>query len=285
MQIVYEEDGWITSFLQIKSGLTAFRIQCRYSKPKIETLQFFDQQICHLFKEASKNNIEWFHRRFHNVITISELLHELQDIVNKILHSHQSVNDYSLLIKEIESIGWDKVVNLSSDLNTITLNSTDISGRHHMFTILLPLDYSHTPPLLQVELPIDLQQVLIWDSYSCTLQSCVTLVDEYIMKYQTYMNEMDDIETHTWILEPQKLKSYGITARRIVINESTSIIININAENPRGMCDIKFLGPTSIVKDLHSSYLANMYLWYGLYVFTSQTFSFNAVYIGTYKIV
>lgn len=107
-------------------------------------------------------------------------------------------------------------------------------------------NYPETAPEVTGDLP---QAVNLQWTVDSRLIHIIQQYETAIDKYQDFWNLLEDLDKHTWILEPEKpLRSH--TMRRIGIGNHSSLQIEVDPLNPRGVPEIRFLGADSIVVPL-----------------------------------
>ena len=97
-------------------------------------------------------------------------LTDLKEIVaNRLRHSDvfrrsdeaqfSSMNAAAHLMKELddESVGWQCVSSMSSDLSRVTLIANDFAGRPQELVVTLPPHYPVSPPAFSAQLPLDFE--------------------------------------------------------------------------------------------------------------------------------
>ena len=89
--------------------------------------------------------------------------------------------------------------------------------------------------------PISLSQ-----STSINVLDIYKLVEDAYNTYQQYISEMIDLDNNTFVLEPT-IPSFAEKYRRIAIDKTCSIMIEIDPKDPRKMGLIQFLGPDEII--------------------------------------
>ena len=110
---------------------------------------------------------------------------------------------------------------------------------------------------------------IIDNSYDYGLSNLYKRFENIISDLQPLWNELRDIDTNTWVLEPSLPARYSSVQRRVVLQTGISIVFTIdilNSSNVRSQnCEsktssppsfIRFIGaPASTIKELRSKYL------------------------------
>jgi hypothetical protein len=66
---------------------------------------------------------------------------------------HLLVKAYKHIISDLEVVGLDHVLHVSSTLNEVKLQTVDQAGRNHILTLSLGVNYPSSPPVIQADLP------------------------------------------------------------------------------------------------------------------------------------
>ncbi|XP_010614188.1 E3 ubiquitin-protein ligase FANCL isoform X3 [Fukomys damarensis] len=141
---------------------------------------------------------------------------------------------YSVLIEDIETLGWDKIVYVDACFSTIKLKAEDASGREHLITVKLKAKSS---------------LISIHSQFLAALESL-----------KAFWDVMDEIDEKTWVLEPQK-PTRSATARRIALGNNASINVEVDPRHPTMLPECCFLGADHVVKPLGIKLSKNMHLW------------------------
>ena len=166
------------------------------------------------------------------------------------------------LISELEKLGWDKVIDISDTFQKIKLRVIDVGNRKHSFELEFSSsfmrryqgagirydNYGRKSPMndeiiLQADLPYPIS---IPQSATVRLSEIYQLVADKYDTYQLYIKELADLDKNTFILEPT-VPSLSEKYRRIAIDKTCSIMIEIDPHEPRKMGSIQFLGPADNV--------------------------------------
>uniref|UniRef100_A0AAQ5ZZ06 RING-type domain-containing protein n=1 Tax=Amphiprion ocellaris TaxID=80972 RepID=A0AAQ5ZZ06_AMPOC len=165
---------------------------------------------------------------------------ELKTVLEVGLKSHPECRSipppqyYSQLISEMETLGWDKLLFIDTQFRTLRLKAEDSSARQHILTIKLKSKST-------------LEQ--IHSQFLLCLQSLAEFWDV-----------LDEIDTKTWILEPEK-PSRSDTMRRIAIGNNVSIKVEVDPRHPKMLPECCLLGAEHVVTPLRNKLNANMHLW------------------------
>uniref|UniRef100_A0A7N6BVI5 RING-type domain-containing protein n=1 Tax=Anabas testudineus TaxID=64144 RepID=A0A7N6BVI5_ANATE len=136
---------------------------------------------------------------------------------------------YSQLMSEMEALGWDKLLFIDTEFRTLRLKVEDSSGRQHILTIKLKSKHPAEAPECSADLPVPL--ALTWTPQS-TLQQLHSQFVLVLESLTEFWDVLDEIDSQTWILEPEK-PSRADTMRRIAIGnedacrlKSAQLILN-----------------------------------------------------------
>ncbi|CAJ0916319.1 unnamed protein product [Ranitomeya imitator] len=75
-----------------------------------------------------------------------------------------------------------------------------------------------------------------------------------------FWDTLDEIDTKTWVLEPER-PTRGATMRRIAIGNNVSITIDLNPRHPTMLPECYFLGADHVVQPLKEKLNSNVHLW------------------------
>uniref|UniRef100_A0A3Q3GW81 E3 ubiquitin-protein ligase FANCL n=1 Tax=Labrus bergylta TaxID=56723 RepID=A0A3Q3GW81_9LABR len=164
---------------------------------------------------------------------------------------------YSQLISEMETLGWDKLLSIDTEFRTVKLKVEDSSGRQHVLTIKLKSKHPAEAPECSADLPIPL--ALTWTPQS-TLEQLHTQFLLVLESLTEFWDVVDEIDSKTWILEPEK-PSRSDTMRRIAIGNNVSIKVEVDPRHPKMLPECCLLGAEHVVTPLRNKLNANMHLW------------------------
>ncbi|KAG8545856.1 hypothetical protein GDO81_020195, partial [Engystomops pustulosus] len=75
-----------------------------------------------------------------------------------------------------------------------------------------------------------------------------------------FWDTLDEIDTKTWVLEPEK-PTRSATMRRIAIGNNVSITIDLDPRHPNMLPECYFLGADHVVQPLKDKLNSNVHLW------------------------
>ncbi|XP_054846321.1 E3 ubiquitin-protein ligase FANCL [Eublepharis macularius] len=164
---------------------------------------------------------------------------------------------YSSLIRDIEALGWDKVVFVDPSFRTIKLKAEDSCGRHHQITLKLNPKYPAEPPDCLVDLP---GQFAVSADAQSSLLSIHRQFLAVLESLKAFWNALDEIDEKTWVLEPEK-PTRSATMRRIAIGNNISINLEVDPRHPTMPPECFFLGPDHVVNPLKIKLNSNIHMW------------------------
>ncbi|KAM3838130.1 E3 ubiquitin-protein ligase FANCL [Diretmus argenteus] len=164
---------------------------------------------------------------------------------------------YSQLISQTEALGWDKLLFIDTEFRTLRLKADDSSGRQHILTVNLKSKHPEEAPECTADLPVPL--AIAWTPQGSLeqLHSHFLLVLESLAEF---WEVLDEIDTKTWVLEPEK-PSRADTMRRIAIGNNVSIKVEVDPRHPKMLPECCLLGAEHAVTPLRNKLNANMHLW------------------------
>uniref|UniRef100_A0A7N6A953 RING-type domain-containing protein n=1 Tax=Anabas testudineus TaxID=64144 RepID=A0A7N6A953_ANATE len=145
---------------------------------------------------------------------------------------------YSQLMSEMEALGWDKLLFIDTEFRTLRLKVEDSSGRQHILTIKLKSKHPAEAPECSADLPVPL--ALTWTPQS-TLQQLHSQFVLVLESLTEFWDVLDEIDSQTWILEPEK-PSRADTMRRIAIGNNMSIKVEVDPRHPKMLPECFLLG-------------------------------------------
>ena len=143
------------------------------------------------------------------------------------------------LLREFDSLGWDRVMSVSDDMRTVELQCEDEAGRKHALKITLHPQHPYGAPTCQASLPEPGVQ-LNWKP-TCTIADVVNQFEKRLSEHQALWDMLDDIDANCWVLEPDPPRRSD-TYRRVVVASHVSMKIQISADAPRGVCGWHLFG-------------------------------------------
>eukprot|EP00743_Colponemidia_sp_Colp-15_P008889 GILK01009699.1.p1 GENE.GILK01009699.1~~GILK01009699.1.p1 ORF type:complete len:368 (-),score=36.96 GILK01009699.1:22-1125(-) len=202
-------------------------------------------------------------QRLAQSVNVEGFMLELQDIIGRIMsNSDQKAIPpapfYRRILTELDEIGWNMLESIDDSLTQIQVKLEDSAGREHILKMLFPSDYPNSPPTCICDVPIAPEEVQ-WNG-SCSLNHIIRHYQRVYERYQDLWLVLDDIDRHTWVLEPEK-PSRKDTMRRVALGDHCSVTVDINPAAPRSICQCTFMGPDKRTAPLRDKLNANLNLW------------------------
>ena len=263
------KDGRYIGFIESPSGMHNFSVvQHRHNNEvDISTLVVGDDLGIILGPLTSK---PWFTQRINSCKTVSTLAKELQNIVNELAQQNSfslpttttnNIDLPQLLMRHMDELGWERVLKVNEDLTAIQMKSMDSAGREHAFDVIIPAGYPQIPPTIQATLPVRIE--LPWttgSSGSRNLLIVAAMVDKEVKRFEKLFDELSEIDNNAWVLEPSQ-PTFATTSRRLAIERSCSVVIEINPDNPRDPCNMQFFGPPNRVNHFRILVGQHLHRW------------------------
>ena len=166
---------------------------------------------------------------------------------------------YERLISELDAIGWSTLESVSPALDSLQLRVEDAAGRCHVLGLALAPDYPRTPPRATVALPEPFE--LRWTSDGTpSLATALAQFRAALARHQLLWDQLDDLDAHTWVLEPKQPTRDGVT-RRVALGDHCSLQIDLQVANPASLPELQFLGADRVLAPLRHSLNARLSRW------------------------
>lgn len=254
--------GWVES----RIGFHSFSVSLNpIVGSKLGTIEIrslvVDEELAEILQPLSGE--KWFIEKLEKFKTAKALAIGIQNIVDEIVDQDKQSRTWDesalpqLLMRELDDVGWDRILKVNEDLTLIQMRSIDGTGREHLFDVLIRPGYPVVKPEVRAILPFQIQ--LPWTP-NLNLRFLVSAVDKEIKKCEKLITELSEIDTKTWVLEPAQ-PNFAVTSRRLAIERSCSIVLDLNIDNPRDVCTMNFFGPPNRVNHFRSSLSRNLHLW------------------------
>nr|XP_006638677.1 PREDICTED: E3 ubiquitin-protein ligase FANCL [Lepisosteus oculatus]XP_015218447.1 PREDICTED: E3 ubiquitin-protein ligase FANCL [Lepisosteus oculatus] len=248
-------DGFITA--QEKD----FRI--RIILPPDRQLREARLQCCWQLKQLLHEYHHIIKQRLHQSSDLASFILELKTVLELALKNRQGIQTlpppeyYAQLIKEIECLGWDKLVFIDTEFSTLKLKAEDNSSREHLITIKLKAKYPAEPPDCSADLPVPF--IISWTTQS-SLPNIHSQFLAVLESLKEFWDVLDEIDEKTWVLEPEN-PTRSATMRRIAIGNNVSVNIEVDPRHPKMLPECCFLGADHVVTPLRNKLNANIHLW------------------------
>ncbi|XP_007890573.2 E3 ubiquitin-protein ligase FANCL isoform X1 [Callorhinchus milii] len=243
---VKEKDFRIRILLPNEKHLRHARLQCSWQLKRV--LRGYQHVVKQRLQHSS--DLVSFILEFKTVLEIA--------LRNKFdLHAPPPPQYYTQLIKEIETLGWDKLAYMDPEFRTIKLKTEDSVGREHMIAIKLKSKYPAEPPDCLTDFPVPF--VISWTQQS----SLMNLHSQFLAALESlkeFWDIMDELDEKTWVLDPEK-PTRSAMMRRIAIGNNVSINLVVDPRHPKMLPECCFLGADHVVTPLRNKLNTNMHLW------------------------
>jgi len=175
-----------------------------------------------------------------------------------LLSPTQPLQLYSGLITELQEIGWDRVLAVDDSLSSFQILLKDSADREHIITLKIPTDYPTSPPNCIADLPTAVN--INWSRNTGTVAKVVELHEKALENFQDFWKVMDNIDQHTWVLEPEH-PNRSATMRRLAIGNRCSLQIDVDPVRPRELPECRFWGADSNITPIRQTLNKNLSLW------------------------
>uniref|UniRef100_A0A665T7W4 RING-type domain-containing protein n=1 Tax=Echeneis naucrates TaxID=173247 RepID=A0A665T7W4_ECHNA len=202
---------------------------------------------CHfiilIFKDVFSPSLDSSQRLQQSADLVSFML-ELKTVMEVGLKSRPECSSipppqyYSQLISEMETLGWDKLLSIDTEFQTLRLKVQDSAGRQHILIIKLKSKHPAEAPECSADLPLPL--LITWTPQSTLAQ----IHHQFLLVLESlteFWDVLDEIDRQTWILEPEK-PSRSDTMRRIAIGNNVSIKVEVDPKHPKMLPECCLLG-------------------------------------------
>jgi hypothetical protein len=119
---------------------------------------------------------------------------------------------------------WDNVIWIDNNLTSLHISFQDEEKRSHTLQLTIPADYPSTPPICNKLFPEVVE--INWSPSSSSIRS---IIDQHVIaarKYKELWKQLDDIDQHCWVIEPE-VPSFAISSRRISLGNMCSLYLEI----------------------------------------------------------
>jgi hypothetical protein len=157
-------------------------------------------------------------QRLNQCEDVASFLWEIKEIIDRVSMDSSMIEAPGAeamegIVREIEDIGWDHVVNLDESFKNIELAINDASNREHVLALHVPASYPAHAPACRSQLPLPFAPT--WRYGGC-LSDITAQFSTALGQFQDLWDILDDLDAHTHVLEPEK-PSRDICMRRYLI--------------------------------------------------------------------
>lgn len=202
-------------------------------------------------------------QRLNQCGSLTEFLQEMERIIEKAMETKQTMMSQKepvscgKIISEIDNLGWDKLVTIDAQFTWLEFVYTDSRGRCHYLKVKLHPKHPEEKPECVTKLPVPFNPH--W-TIKTTLQSLYEQFSHSVESFQSFWNNMETLDKHTWVLEPDS-PNFSAVYRRIAVSSSASLQITVDPKQPNLLPDCRFLGADHSIKLLKQTMNSNMYNW------------------------
>jgi E3 ubiquitin-protein ligase FANCL len=161
-------------------------------------------------------------------------------------------------MKELDKIGWSRIVHVNEDFSTIQIRAHGRSGYEHTFEIIINPGYPRIAPVVHASLPSPV--VLSWSFPRSDLSAVVQAVEHEIAKNEDIFKVLSSIDDDMVVLEPSPA-TFAVSYRRVAIERSCSVTLQLNPNSPHGICEMKFFGPPARTNVFRTLVGQNIHNW------------------------
>eukprot|EP01006_Ploeotia_vitrea_P043951 TRINITY_DN66793_c2_g1_i1.p1 TRINITY_DN66793_c2_g1~~TRINITY_DN66793_c2_g1_i1.p1 ORF type:complete len:405 (+),score=25.02 TRINITY_DN66793_c2_g1_i1:44-1258(+) len=173
---------------------------------------------------------------------------------------------YTLVLAQIQQLGWDSVTAVSDDMTQITAVVTDTCNREHTVSLILDTQFPTTPPTVELALPVmsmvtDLTKD--WrnmNQQNKGLYNVVQQAKKAIQTFRQFFDVMDELDEKCDIVEPTVLSRID-TYRRIHVGQHSTLSVIVNPLSPYSLPHMTFSGMDRIIKPLQDKLGQNAVTW------------------------
>ncbi|XP_002125948.2 E3 ubiquitin-protein ligase FANCL [Ciona intestinalis] len=242
----------------VKHGGKFYRLQVRGEavQSSVKYRVCCDWKLRHILHD----HLPLLNERLQSCVDVTTFISDVKTILgDQSVHHHppHCYKHYGRVLKEVEEVGWDKLNDISEDFKQIKFQFQDKSERWHYLGVKLNDNYPQETPEFIVDLPCPF--IPVWASGSNMMGLCQQFI-EVLDLYQSLWDMVDELKDNCWVLEPEQ-PNYASTSFRIALEQTTSMVININPLHPDEIPDCKFLGSETSVAKLEEKYEQGYHEW------------------------
>ena len=156
-----------------------------------------------------------------------------------------------VMVRHLEQLGWNHVVGVNAELTLLRLRCWDEAKREHAFEVSIPAGYPLQSPTVQASLPAPITVPWPHHGQGGDLILVLKTLQRELACLQGFFAVLDDIDEHCWVLDPVQ-PSYGVTTRRIAVERTCSVVVDVSPGEPRALCEVRFLGPPNVVQPMQA---------------------------------
>ncbi|CAN0316897.1 unnamed protein product [Ascophyllum nodosum] len=118
-----------------------------------------------------------------------------------------------------------------------------------------------TLPTIDHFLPdIYMRKTRRWSPEESSLKTVLEQFRATLVPYLALWNVLEDLDRHTWVLEPEK-PSRSTTYRRVAVAAHCSLMLKIDPRAPSAVPEVRFLGSQAVIGPLRETFSKNLLRW------------------------
>lgn len=195
-----------------------------------------------------------------------EFLVELRDLLERLLRAQPAPaplttsSFYEQLMTELDGVGWSALRNISPSFDRLELELLDEAQRAHVLHLSLPSDYPASPPRAEVALPAPFELQWAAEQQRFSVRGAMLQFEAALGRHQLLWDMLDDLDAHTWVLEPQH-PTRDCAVRRLAIGQHCSLQLGLHVSSPASLPTLQFLGAEKSLVGYRSALNARLALW------------------------
>lgn len=167
----------------------------------------------------------------------------------------QKLETFIVVLKELESLGRENVVNFDHEQMTVTLATKDSRGETHEINVQFHSDYPVTGiTVKKIDLPKEAISSLEGSSSFKPLYDSFTEAVEGLVPF---WEAAEELERECWVIDPET-PSRKDTYRRIFLTTDLSVSVMFDALRMNEMPEIIFFGCVSAVEQRRSEFMSKL---------------------------
>lgn len=203
-------------------------------------------------------------QRLQQSTTLASFMQELKTIAERVGQDGEtspttvaSPHFYSHLLEELADVGWQRLSFIEANFRWLHLEAKDSSDRSHMLKIHLHEQHPEIAPDCVAELPLPFHYISTGNN---SLKNLFSQFEQCLEQYKDFWDAMDEVDSSTWVLEPEK-PTRSATVRRIALVNNASLQIEVNPIQPTVLPKCTFLGADHVTNPLKENLCKNLHEW------------------------
>ena len=193
---------------------------------------------CHALRSTLTGHEAALQQWLRSCTSPDEFLVELRDLLERLLRAQPAPaplttsSFYEQLMTEIDGVGWSALRNISPSFDRLELELLDEAQRAHVLHLSLPSDYPASPPRAEAALPAPFELQWAAEQQRFSVRGAMLQFEAALGRHQLLWDMLDDLDAHTWVLEPQH-PTRDCVVRRLAIGQHCSLQLGHNARVER----------------------------------------------------